>query len=181
MWQVFRKKSSQPPAKVAPGSTAIWLTRELVDESARFLRESGCGRDHEGVVYWAGRRVSGDVFVTTCIAPAAQTTWGSFDTAAAANAKVVMYLAEARLELLGQVHSHPGSLVGHSPGDDEGALMPYEGYLSVVVPNYARYGMLPLATCGIHLFRRGRFERLPEHEVSALFHVVDQARDLRSQ
>ena len=51
-----------------------------------------------------------------------------------------MYLARAGLELIGQVHSHPGRFVGHSDGDDERALMPYDGFLSIVVPHYGRRG-----------------------------------------
>jgi proteasome lid subunit RPN8/RPN11 len=91
-----------------------------------------------------------------------------------------MYLASAGLELLGQVHSHPGSFVDHSEGDDEMALMPYDGFLSIVVPHYARDGMRPLATCGVHLFERARFRRLDDSEVEARFRVVDDFTDLRA-
>src|SRR5262249_12285388 len=139
----------------------VWISAGLLDRTASVLQESGgCEGPHEGVAYWAGRRTAHECLVTTCIAPAAVTTYGSFDTSAQTNARVIMYLASAGLELIGQVHSHPSRFVSHSDGDDERALMPYEGFLSIVVPHYARYGMRPLTTCGVHLFDNSRFRRL---------------------
>jgi hypothetical protein len=135
---------------------------------------------HEGVAYWAGQRVAGGVVLTTCIAPAATTTRGSFETSARANAEVIAYLGSAKLELIAQVHSHPGDFVGHSDGDDRRALMPYEGYLSVVVPHYGREGMRPLTKCGVHIFERSKFRRLSEDEIDSRFRVSDGFVDFRS-
>jgi proteasome lid subunit RPN8/RPN11 len=137
MWR--RRKISHGPEPVAP--SPIWISTQLLDRTADVLRASGDGHEaHEGAAYLAGRRAGGECFVTTCIAPAATTTYGSFDTSAHTNAKVVMNVAGVGLELIGQVHSHPGRFVDHSDGDDERALMPYEGFLSIVVPHYARGG-----------------------------------------
>jgi proteasome lid subunit RPN8/RPN11 len=90
-----------------------------------------------------------------------------------------MYLANAQLELVGQIHSHPGSFVDHSDGDDDMALMPYDGFYSLVVPNYASIGMQPLTICGIHVFEQSRFRRLKDSEVAKRFRVVDHLADLR--
>src|SRR5579862_1296060 len=170
MWR--RRKSSRPPAP-RPVPT-IWITAGLLERTAEVLRQSRDENEaHEGVAYWAGRRVGDGCVVTTCIAPAAETTWGSFDTSAHTNARVVIYLASAGLELLGQIHSHPGNLVGHSDGDDERALMPYEGFLSVVVPHYASRGMRPLTICGVHIFENSRFRRLENAQIDACFRIVD--------
>jgi proteasome lid subunit RPN8/RPN11 len=167
-----------PPQPSAP---LVWIAAELLDRTAAVLHQSGDPRQaHEGVVYWAGRRAGNECFVTTLIAPSAQTTRGSFRTSSAANARVVIYLANAGLELLGQVHSHPGSLVDHSDGDDEDALMPYDGFYSLVVPNYASQGMRPLSMCGVHLFEKARFRRLANSEINARFRIVDGFSDLRS-
>lgn len=177
MWRWFKRSKSQPRQATAP---PIWISGQLLDRTTDILRQSGeSGRPHEGVAYWAGRRAGDEYFITTCIAPAARTTYGSFDTSSHTNAKVIMYLASAGLELLGQVHSHPGVSVGHSAGDDERALMPYEGFLSVVVPHYARRGMLPLAICGVHIFEDSRFRRLQDSEIEARFRVVAEFADLR--
>jgi proteasome lid subunit RPN8/RPN11 len=90
-----------------------------------------------------------------------------------------MRLAEASVELIGQVHSHPGRFIDHSDGDDDRAFMPYEGFISLVVPDHARSGMIPLSTCGVHIFEHGRFRRLSDAEVISSFHVVDAFVDLR--
>lgn len=177
MWRPFKRKPYKPPASAR--AYIVWIVRELLDCTVRLLRQSGHDEAHEGVVYWAGRRAGSESFVTTCLAPPARTTPGSFETSSQTNARAIMYLATVGLELVGQVHSHPGTFVGHSLGDDERALMPYEGFLSVVVPSYARRGMLPLTTCGVHVFQDGVFRRLSDAEVAAHFHVLDQVADLR--
>lgn len=177
LWPSSRLSRRAEP-RVTP---SIWLTTGLLDHTTAVLCTSGgAGEAHEGIAYWAGHRVGLETFVTTCIAPDATTTWGSFDTSARTNASVVMYLASAGLELIGQVHSHPGNRVDHSKGDDERALMPFDGFLSLVVPHYARRGMRPLAMCGIHVFEKSQFRRLGQPEVEATFRVVDDFADLRS-
>lgn len=173
--------SNPPQPKERRSVPTTWVSAQLLERTADLLRQSGgMGQPHEGIVYWAGRRVADECFVTTCIAPAARTTWGSFSTSSQTNAKVVMYLAGAGLELLGQVHSHPGKFVDHSDGDDDWALMPYDGFFSIVVPDYAQSGMQPLTTCGVHIFDRSRFRRLADREIEACFRVVDDFADLRT-
>jgi len=177
MWK-WLKRSQSTPESVAQ---VIWISRDLLDRTADVLRESRDGEQmHEGVAYWAGHRAGAEYFITTCIAPTARTTYGSFETSAHANAHVVMYLAKSGLELLGQVHSHPGASVGHSDGDDKRALMPYEGFLSIVVPHYGRSGMLPLTACGIHIFEHSAFRRMRSAEIQARFRVVEEFADLRT-
>ena len=177
MWHWLKRSKST--SSHAPGS--VWVLTPVLDQTVEMLRQSGsAGKPHEGVIYWAGRRSGCESFVTTCIAPPARTTRGSFETSSEANAKVIMYLANNDLELIGQVHSHPGSSVGHSSGDEQGALMPYDGFLSVVVPHYARRGMRPLTVCGIHLFEKTRFRRLADCEIESCFHVVPYFADLRN-
>ena len=177
MWR-GDKISDEPNPTILP---PIWISARLLDQTADVLRASGDRHEaHEGIAYWAGRRAGGETFITTCIAPAATTTRGSFDTSAHTNAIVVMYLSSARLELIGQVHSHPGRFVDHSDGDDDRALMPYEGFLSIVVPHYARRGMRPLTICGVHVFDKSCFRRLRKPEIETGFHVIDDFVDLRT-
>jgi len=159
----------------------VWVHESVIRKTVAVLQASGDPHDpHEGIVYWAGRRLAGEAVVTTCIAPAARTTRASFETSSLTNAKVVMYLATAGLELIGQVHSHPGEFIDHSKGDDRRALMPYPGFLSVVVPSYARGGMLPLTICGVHAFQDSKFRRLSGSEIDARFRIVPEFGDLRN-
>ncbi|MBI5021130.1 MAG: Mov34/MPN/PAD-1 family protein [Ignavibacteriales bacterium] len=137
-----------------------------------FLKFGLSDKPHEGIVYWAGKRDPKGVIVIRCLTPNAKTAWGSFQTSAQANAEIIKILCKEHLELIGQVHTHPGKFVGHSDGDDQLALMPYEGFLSIVVPQYARGGMLPLTKCGVHVFENGYFRRLGSVEIKKTFHVI---------
>jgi proteasome lid subunit RPN8/RPN11 len=180
MWNWFKRKQRRPNLQV-PSAGTILIGANVIEETVSALRRSGTpDESHEGVVYWAGRRLGPDAVVTTCIAPAAETTYGSFATSSSTNAKVVMFLAQEGLELLGQVHSHPGRFVDHSHGDNERALMPYEGLLSIVVPHYGRRGMQPLTDCGIHFFEGGAFRRLTNLEIESRFRIVSHFADLRN-
>ena len=58
--------------------------------------------------------------------------------------------------------------------------MPYEGFLSIVVPHYGRRGMMPLTVCGVHVFESGRFRRMGEAEVESRFRQIDVFTDLRT-
>jgi hypothetical protein len=174
----FRRRRT--PDRQPPPPPLVLIHEAVLPETIRLLRESRDERSaHEGVVYWAGKVSDGFWVVTTVIAPKATTTWGSFETSAAGNAEVIAFLARHGIELLAQTHSHPGGDVGHSGGDDDGALMPYENYLSLIVPNYARDGMLPLATCGVHRYEGGRFRRLGDAEVEAGFRVIPTHQSFR--
>ncbi len=177
-WFWKRRRESPPsPQKTRP---TVLIHEAIVSESERLLRDVGDEHAaHEGVVYWAGRSADGHCLITTCIAPKASTTWGSFDTSMAANAEVISFLARHRLELLAQVHSHPGPYVDHSTGDDCGALMPYENYLSIVVPHYAQHGLSPLNNCGIHRFESGQFRRLTDEEIDESFSIVPTCQSFR--
>jgi proteasome lid subunit RPN8/RPN11 len=152
----------------------VTIAADLIRESTSLLQGA---RDevsaHEKVLYWAGIRSDGVWHITTCIEPELTSTWGSYQTSASANAKVIQYLAANELELLSQVHSHPGIFIDHSNGDDRGAFMPYEGFLSIVVPFYGVDGILPLTQCGVHRFQNGGFYRLSESEIDEGFSIID--------
>jgi len=156
------------------------IHESVLNASQRTFRATrGVLRRHEGIVYWCGKQCRGEWVVTTCIAPRAYTTPGSLQTSASENAKVITALNTAGLELIAQVHSHPGGSVGHSDGDSRGALMPCEGFLSIIVPNYGCGTIWPLTHCGVHRFETGRCRRLSPAQVEASFRLIPALIDLR--
>ena len=157
----------------------LLLPERLVPETARLLRSYGDEEAHEGVVYLGGVETPEQSVALLTIAPVATTTRGSFRTDFAANAAVVSTLAARGLTLVGQVHSHPGNWVDHSDGDDAGALVRFEGYWSLVVPAFARQGLLPLSRCGVHLYDQRRFARLTDAAVQARVRLIPETVDLR--
>ncbi len=172
--------SKRPKAQPIYRHPRVLLPSTVIRESGEYLRQSrGPDGPHEGVLYWAGISAADIWVVTTIILPSARTTRGSFRTTAKTNADVVGFLADHELVLLGQVHSHPGSFVDHSEGDIVGALMPYQSFLSVVVPNYACDGLLPLHGLGVHRFDQGEFQQLSEIEIKKTMVVVPSDQDFR--
>jgi hypothetical protein len=129
-------------------------------------------RAHEEVVYWAGVETDRVWVVLTCVSPEAATTAGSFATTAHANAEVIGWTAARGLSILGQLHCHPGLLVGHSRGDDKGALTAYRHALSIVVPNYGVDGLENFRRCGVHRFDGGGFRRLDQAEVQSVLRII---------
>lgn len=160
--------------------TRVFLTEGLVRTSESVLRQRPTS-NHEDVVYWAGRECGNDWFMTTCISPEAARTRDSFSTSTTANARVIAYLAAYELALLAQIHTHPDHRVGHSKGDDVGAFMPFEGYLSIVVPHYGHRGILPLEQCGVHQFANGHFYRLLEADITRLLRLMPIGVEFRKQ
>jgi hypothetical protein len=57
--------------------------------------------------------------------------------------------------------------------------MPFENYLSIIVPNYAREDPWPLTKCGVHRFMGGAFGRLLDSEVERKFRLLPTSCDLR--
>lgn len=164
-WRFWRPRpTKRPNVRILDG---------VIKETLLAL-QSFAGKDgpHEGIVYWAGRASPAEWIITSVIVPEAVTTRGSFRTSAAANARVVALLAQAEIALLAQVHSHPGTLVDHSDGDDTDALMPYENMLSIIVPKYGRTTLWPLEHCGVHRFEGGRFRRLSSAAVNGAFRCI---------
>jgi proteasome lid subunit RPN8/RPN11 len=94
-------------------------------------------RRHEGICYLygvIGEKVS---LAVSAIKPESETTSGSFFVSAKSMARVVREAANDKLQVVGQVHTHP-RLAFHSDGDDKGAHTAYDGYISIVLPNYGK-------------------------------------------
>lgn len=95
-------------------------------------------RGHEGIAYLLGQSDGNTTLAVAAVRPQAQTTRGSFDVSAPAMARVVRAAVNAGLQVVGQVHTHPGAAF-HSEGDDEGARIAFTGYVSLVLPEYGRH------------------------------------------
>jgi proteasome lid subunit RPN8/RPN11 len=153
----------------------IIVSEQVCEATTRGLRSHGPqDTDHEGVVIWAGVTLEnvGAKFVTSCIVPEADTSPGSFDITPAADARVVQAINEYDIHGIGLLHSHPGPNTDHSRGDEKDAGLVFDGYYSIVVPNYARDGVRPFTQCGVHRYEQGRFHRLSDDTVKQQFVTI---------
>jgi proteasome lid subunit RPN8/RPN11 len=115
-------------------------------------------KGHEGVAYLFGQTNADSTLVVGAIRPECKTTPGSFNVSSAAMARVVRGAGDAGLQVVGQIHSHPKEAF-HSSGDEDGARIAYDGFVSVVVPDYGR--RLPsLHGAAFYFYRGGAFVEL---------------------
>ena len=155
----------------------ILVPETVCEETCNGLRShSPTYEDHEGVVYWAGMELGEPtperVLVTSCIVPEASTGPGHFEVSALANMRVTEAVHEHDIGVLATVHSHPGTSTIHSGTDEGEAFFPYDGSYSIVVPEYAHEGMLPLTSCGIYRYETDQFRRLDTTEINEGFTVL---------
>jgi len=126
----FRRK--EKPAQ----SRCIVLTYACTNGIEKCLKDY-IKKRHEGICYLYG--VIGDevILLVSVIKPQAETTYGSFFVSAKSMAQVVRVGANNSLQVVGQVHTHPRQAF-HSDGDDKGAHTAYDGYVSIVLPDYGK-------------------------------------------
>lgn len=117
-------------------------------------KEGSDASGNEGLVFLAGMQVDDSTIYTTVIIPRIDNTRGSVFVDAGEYGNCGRLARKAGLQILAQVHSHPGSCCHHSDGDDMLIVMPFEGMLSLVMPHYGRRAT-PLNEWGVHQ-RRGR-------------------------
>lgn len=111
-------------------------------------------KGHEGVAYLLGHSDSSTTLAIAGIRPDAITTRGSFRVPPPAMALVVRAAVDRGLQVVGQVHTHPGEAY-HSDGDDDGARIAFTGFVSVVLPDYGRH--LPSLTgAAAYIFKAGQ-------------------------
>lgn len=139
-----------------------------------------CTRDgakgSEGLVYFGGVTTPGELIVTSVLR-IRHSPQGDRVTPAQNQVRWLLTTLRARDEkLLAQIHSHRYGTC-HSRGDDCMATSFHEGFVSIVVPNFAHEVVRP-EQCGFHEYRQGVFQRLSESEVSErieiLPHVLDR-------
>ena len=154
----------------------IYIPRLIVEKTAEQLRKYGT-QGNEGLVFWGGIEAGdGSKFVTTCVYPRVRWVSGiSVSSDVVAGAGVVREVRRRGLEIIAEVHSHPGHGVGHSIVDDENPFVLADGNLSIVVPRFGEKGMEPLWECGIYIYSlKSGWRRLGKEEIVEKFEVVDQ-------
>lgn len=134
---------------------------------------------HEGICFLCGYETTTATVYVTAIAPTADHGRGHVRCSEQDILAVTSTAREHGLGLLAQVHSHPSGLTGHSYGDDEMVFMPFEGMLSIVVPDYAHHGLLPLDSLGVHQYQQGRWILCSRESVRSNFSVIPSNKDLR--
>jgi proteasome lid subunit RPN8/RPN11 len=166
MWESKRFTPADSKNYIIPNRAILYTEKVLSDY--RRKRPS-----NEGLVYWAGRKDGDIIRVELVIAPRTDSAARRVVTTPESNLRMIQVISKHDLIHLGQVHSHPGSWVDHSEGDDEYAAFKINGLLSLVVPSYCKNGMIPIETCGIHRFEHDHFIRFTDRYVKDHFSIEE--------
>jgi proteasome lid subunit RPN8/RPN11 len=172
------RQSQRLPQRPLNGDYAI--TDAALDAAERLLPTyRGPDGPHEGIAFLAGVETPSTTFLLATITPEADHGRGHVFCSAA---EVLAASRAARangLAILAQLHTHPSPVTFHSVGDDSMVLLPFEGMLSIVAPEYGRYGLRPLDSLGIHQFQGGRWVLCERSSTRAGFRIVTSSLDLR--
>lgn len=156
------------------------ITDAAVDALERVLPTyRGVDGAHEGICFLCGYETATTTVYVTAVAPEADHGRGHVRCSEEAILAVTKAAREYGLGLLAQVHSHPSGVTGHSYGDDEMVFMPFDGMLSIVVPDYAHFGLRPLDSLGVHQYQQARWVLCSRESIRGNFAVVPTSQDLR--
>jgi hypothetical protein len=114
------------------------VSRSAMAETWRYLSDRGA-RELEGVVYWTGEATPNQGTVRHVLVPRRYQRESAVHLVIDRDAVFELIERIHMLDefLLARVHSHPDEAF-HSWSDDEGCLSGRVGFLSIVVPDFAR-------------------------------------------
>jgi proteasome lid subunit RPN8/RPN11 len=72
---------------------------------------------------------------------------------AAGYAALWQYCRERKLQVLADVHTHPGNGIWQSPTDQQNPMVPVVGHTAIIVPNYASTPWWSLKTVAVYQYR----------------------------
>jgi hypothetical protein len=128
------------------------LTQDCMDRICECIEPFAQNR-HEGIAYIYGRTDGYTTLAIGAIRPDAATTRGSFSVSSVEMARMVKGIRQRGLQLICQLHTHPGQAY-HSDGDVDGLKLVCNGYVSIVLPDYGAH--LPsFKEAAFYFYRRG--------------------------
>lgn len=170
----------------------IHIPRFVLEKTTEYIQSYG-KHDQEALLFWAGVKVAGSVFVTTCIYPKVLSNTVTskpcpeaprdpaftqtfhlplLQLDAVNGAKVISEARKRGLQIIAQVHSHAETAF-HSSTDETHAFDTSEGFLSIVVPEFGIHGLETLK-CAIYVCgANGKFHRLTIEEIESTFIILD--------
>lgn len=154
----------------------VLVPRQVMDDGQNFLRAVGAtGR--EGMVLWVGRREGPTFTVTNLVVPEQRGLRTRDGVCVIVDAdelrRLNLELYQHSMQLVAQVHSHPGRAF-HSSTDDEFAIARTIGALSLVVPDFA-VRPFSLSDCATYrLSAGGTWDEISHAAASRLIRVAGQ-------
>lgn len=145
------------PLPVGTPRGRLVVSAVVLDATQRALAEVRSEVPHESLVWWLGRKVGDDTVVVSLIRPHTDSTPQSVMVSEVAAGVASRRAREFGLGVVAQIHTHPGTDLRHSDGDDELIFMPFEGMFSIVVAEYGRGRLDSPKGFSAHQFQDGRW------------------------
>jgi len=148
------------------------LPSNLLADSVEIMRPHGL-HGNEGLALWLGDEHGGIVTVTHILRLRGSgfvTGPLQLNLSMRAIARITDLSDELGLFWVGQIHSHPGTLVDLSRVD-RALGVKVQDYLSIVCPHYAQAGTSSLDDCGVHAFDRGTYKRFSQRDVASRIRI----------
>ena len=127
----------------------IWLWRRLILQ----LRRRGNGLGESGAFLIGPQHsVSGRVTAFVCyddLDPEAY-EGGAIAFHGVGHAALWEHCRNKNLRVLADVHTHPGRYVGQSTTDQRNPMIPLQGHIAIIVPNFANTPWWSLDSAGIY-------------------------------
>jgi proteasome lid subunit RPN8/RPN11 len=136
-----------------PALSAIRVPALLWAKIIFQLKRRGRGRRESGA-FLLGPQDSAAGIATTYICyddldPDAYLS-GAISFHAAGYAALWQYCRENNLQVLADVHTHPGQNVRQSSIDQRNPMIPVKGHIAMIVPNFARTSFWSLSAVGVY-------------------------------
>ena len=162
--------------RIFPSDNSTYIINSgVLDYTVKVLNDyRNLNPSNEGLVYWAGTRNGDQAIVRMVVAPQASSEERRITTSHSSNANYIKTISKHGFVHIGQIHSHPGTFIDHSLGDDEWTPFKRHGLISIVVEMYGENGMSKLNTCGVHKYVCGNFERLNEQYIEERFFIDNE-------
>jgi len=152
-----------------------FIRADVLEETSVYFKQKGRIR-HEAYVFWAGSVPNTiDAYITCCIIPRVRTAPGRVFVGLEKLLEINRELVKREIVLLCQLHTHPGDF-GHSTGDERQAASYRLGFISIVVPNYGRQGLMSLKRCYVYEYIGNWSWRLMKNNEVAQRFIVEEAK-----
>ena len=159
-----------------------WIPLQVLDDSQRYLRDFG-GKRFEGYMCWSGTLLNeSTASVRSCIYPKEYKSSNFRGVHAGLDLLVAFEMgnqAYAKKEfLLVQLHTH-GFEAFHSPTDNTYPISHKVGFISIVIPFFARkkfYNSKTLVKCSVNEYLgSGNWRELSANQTRQRFKVVKES------
>ena len=148
----------------------IKLPNEILMESFEIFRYYG-DLNHEVSIIWVGKRENNNFIIEDVWLPDQECTMISFYIPSHETHNISKELYNKNLELIAQLHTHPTNAF-HSPIDDRGSMLLFNGQLSIVIPNFGDIEMINTDNWRVYRQFESDWGLLQSKEVKKLFQII---------